>query len=340
MSTSTDHPDMEVRRLEEAGHWLLQLREENLSEEAMQRWLEWCEADPKNLAAFERVQALWRGVPAQAAVPAKLQQALVSPRERQSTDARRARRFGSFAPWERVAAAAGAAAVVGLGSLALLEQRTPPDSITVAKLEAPPRVNQNSVLPDGSHVDLAAGSAVAIDYDRDMRRLKMQDGTAFFRVKQDKERPFVVQAGPLSVTAVGTAFNVRRNGQRVVVTVEEGVVRIDKESDKSSLQATAGYRLTYDADSREARLTPVNPAAELAWREGRLIYDGEPLKAVIENVNRYSPKKITLSDESLGQLRFTGTVFVDSIETWLGALPRAFPVRVKEGEGETTLLPK
>ncbi len=50
--------------------------------------------------------------------------------------------------------------------------------------------------------------------------------------------------------------------------------------------------------------------------------------SVIENVNRYSARPIRLTDPALGKLTFTGTVEVDTIDSWVSALPRVFPVRV------------
>jgi len=94
-------------------------------------------------------------------------------------------------------------------------------------------------------------------------------------------------------------------------------------------QVSAGHRSTYGARARQARLERADSTAEIAWQQRQLVYNGEPLDVVIENVNRYATKKIELADPSLKQLRFTGTVFVDSIDTWLGALPRAFPVAVQ-----------
>lgn len=337
---SRAHHDEEVQRLEQAGDWLLRLQDEALSEDELTQWMEWCEADPANLAAFESVQTLWREIPP-GPLPASM--AGLEPNAGKPLRAKHAR-VGRIL----ITAGLGACAAAAL-LLALPQHREGQELVT--QITTPARVNQNSLLPDGTHVDLSAGARLDLDFSARRRQVGLQEGMAYFRVKPDKERPFVVQAGPVNVTAVGTAFNVRRNGGRVVVTVQEGIVRVEKQhrtgeagtasganEDWTEFQARAGYQLIYDARSRETRLQPVDPSLELAWREGRLEYVGEPLDAVIANVNPYAAKRIRLGDPSLANLRYTGTVFVGAIDGWLAALPYAFPVAVRSDGAQALLL--
>jgi transmembrane sensor len=323
MSTATMLERLEVRRLEQASEWLLRLREDAVSDQEMQQWLDWCETDPANLQAFERIQSLWRGVPAQSA-PMTLE----PPREIAAPHRWRTRR------WQAVAVAAGVVLAVGAGLLH--ERLTRLDSMVATTLETPLRSNRNTVLPDGSQVDISAGSKITLEYTYNKRQLAMDDGMAFFQVATDRSRPFVVDAGAMNITALGTAFNIRRHGGKVVVTVTEGVVKIEPDNNRE-LRAEAGYQVLYDSSTREVTLRPADPGAELAWRHGRLVYDGESLDVVVDIVNRYSTRKISLGDPKLGRIRYTGTVFTDSIDGWLEALPRAFPVTAEEAPGGVVL---
>src|SRR5690348_15945252 len=49
-----------VQRLNEAAEWLLRLNDEARSKDDVAEWLRWCDADPENVATFERVQCDWR----------------------------------------------------------------------------------------------------------------------------------------------------------------------------------------------------------------------------------------------------------------------------------------
>ncbi len=113
--------------------------------------------------------------------------------------------------------------------------------------------NRDATLPDGSQVTIAGGSRLAARYSEKERGLSLERGEAFFRVKKDARRPFVVHALDATITAVGTAFNVRAEEGAVRVAVTEGAVSVDRmESgsgqDKSSrienIRVTAGHLVT------------------------------------------------------------------------------------------------
>ena len=81
-------------------------------------------------------------------------------------------------------------------------------------------------LPDGSRLTLDTDSQVEVTIDGKARTVQLERGQAFFEVAHDRQRPFVVDTGRLSVTAVGTAFSVRRVGSDIRVVVAEGTVRL------------------------------------------------------------------------------------------------------------------
>ena len=67
----------------------------------------------------------------------------------------------------------------------------------------------------------------------------------------------------------------------------------------------------------------------------------EPLKHVVAEINRHRTQPIILTDAQLADQLYTGTVYEDRIDDWLGALQRVFPVRItKEPNGEVRLLEK
>ena len=64
-----------------------------------------------------------------------------------------------------------------------------------------------------------------------------------------------------------------------------------------------------------------------AWRDGLLQYQDEPLPSVIADVTRYSKYDIVIADPAVAELRVTGTVFANDVESWLQSLEAALPVR-------------
>ena len=58
------------------------------------------------------------------------------------------------------------------------------------------------------------------------------------------------------------------------------------------------------------------------------MYRNEPLRAVVNDVVRYSDIRIEIADAVVGDLRYTGVVYHDAVQEWVSALPESFPVTV------------
>ena len=186
----------------------------------------------------------------------------------------------------------------------------------------------SSVLPDGSRVELGAGSRITTRYTAAIRGVTVDAGEAFFWVTKDPKRPFVVRVGDLQVIAVGTAFNVRRGGDQVVVAVEEGKVRVAEAlGARVDLAAVgAGEQAIYGEKVHRLAKLRIKPADASSWRQGILRYEQEPLSAVAADLNRYSTRKIVIKDPAVARWPFTGTVFAGHIDDALHAFTEVFPL--------------
>ncbi|HEY8508022.1 MAG TPA: FecR domain-containing protein [Steroidobacteraceae bacterium] len=309
-----------VRRLSEASEWLLRLQSPDRTEAEYEEWLQWCDAHPENFAAFETVRRKWNDLDALKALPLE--------------PARRARRW-SVPRW---AIAASLILVFGAGAIVWHVSR---DAAPAADAISTGYANRTATLPDGSTMILGAQSLVNMDFNRDSRRIDLSSGEAYFSVRHDAERPFIVQAGAVSVTAIGTAFDVRRNQEKVTVTVEEGTVEVrgaTQNDEEAVWRAEAGYQLVYSVVNRTASLASVDPATALSWRHGEFAYIHEPLSSVVEDLNRYSARKIRIADPQIGEIPFTGTAFAPSLDGWLAAVEAAYPIDVRESPAGEIIL--
>jgi transmembrane sensor len=245
-----------------------------------------------------------------------------------------------------LSAATLAASIVGAAALisyySIFRPTTNPGQRTrpsVGRLAAP--LVRTSKLPDGSTIDLAPQTSVDVTYTPTERLLKMQGGEAHFTVAPNKARPFIVSVNELRVRAVGTQFDIRQAGSRVVVSVIEGKIDIyrDKQYNSSKGETApyaeggvshvaAGQQYTSPGSAGAAELAAIGVNQTLAWREGRLQYVGEPLGSVIADVNRYIDRPIVIRDDKLEALSYTGTIFTQSIDEWLNGMPKEFPLVV------------
>jgi transmembrane sensor len=176
---------------------------------------------------------------------------------------------------------------------------------------------------------VAPRTTLAYDFSSSTRVLELSRGEVFFKVRPDKSRPFVVRAGAISATAVGTAFDVSAEADRIVVTVEEGIVDVvDVKAAPGRWRLTPGFGATFSATTDSVQVSSVVAATALAWRDGQLDYYNQPLRVVAADVTRYSSRTVEIADPTVGDLKFTGTVFTAEVDDWLEALQSTFPVRV------------
>lgn len=314
-----------LQRLEEASDWLLRLQAPGRTDAEYDDWLRWCDADPENFACFELVQGTWNDLDA-------LKPAVMSTAASGRRGARRLRMPGR---WKlAMGLVAGSAATIALAIGIAQYARRAPVPLLATTLSAPE--NRAATLPDGSKMILGAASRVSMDFTGSRRQLDLSTGAAYFRVERDAVRPFIVQAGVVSVTAIGTAFDVRRYRDKVTVTVEEGTVEvrgISRDNHAEVWRAEAGYQLVYSTRSRTASLASVDPLIALGWRSGEFAYVHEPLGSVVEDLNRYSKSRIRIDDPEVAALPFTGTAFAASLDGWLAGVEQAYPVEVHESAG-------
>ena len=336
----------EAKRLETATEWMLRLREGSAGEDDLVQWVQWCESDPLNQRAFDQVQELWH-------VAGGLEAELIGgelPVPRPAQQPARARRWRRRLLPPLALAAANILVLVGLVAVAMAvythrHQAGDADLVAAARSE-PVR---EAELSDGSTMELAAKSVVAVHYSAARRDIELRQGEAYFTVAPNKERPFVVAAGDVRVRAVGTAFNVRQAGERVVVTVTKGkvdVYRVEPQADggeasqKASVRVGPGDQVSWDAAAaHDPVVAVVDPRLALSWREGRLAYSNEPLAAVIADYNRYSSRPAVIGSAAVGDMRFSGTLLIDSTHEWLHALPGEFPVRLEQRNGVDVIEP-
>jgi len=350
--------DARLNRLEQAGEWLLKMDNPARTEEDVNEWLRWCDEDSENLVAFEVLQSDWRDLDAlkpgadangSALAPggvdddlilSKSQKKALLEQETHRLSNSRIRRHRLAVP-QAVAACFALVALVTLAVILLPHTR---DASIPHQQVAATQTNRAATLPDGSRVILSAQTSLNVDFNGSKRNLELSTGEAYFKVKHDRGHPFIVHAGDISVTAVGTAFDVRREPDGATVTVEEGTVEIAgnlfaKKGLPTTWRAEAGYQLTYSSQGRTAMITSVDTSSALKWRSGELAYVWEPLGAVIEDLNQYSPRKIIIKDPAIAELRFTGTVFTASLPDWLKAVEQAYPVRAeRSANGDIVLV--
>jgi transmembrane sensor len=203
-----------------------------------------------------------------------------------------------------------------------------------------PDQQRNVTLPDSSVLHLDVGSEVSVRMSADLRQVSLIRGRALFDVAKDHARPFVVSAGDTRTTALGTQFQVQREGERVVVVLAEGSVSVAQATAEAAWEErlAPGDQLRRDSHRARPVRNHVDPLIATSWARGRLIFRGTPLVDALEEVNRYSSRKVRLADSSLAALPVGGNFIAGDSELIVSAFAAALPLRPVDGGGGEILL--
>jgi ferric-dicitrate binding protein FerR (iron transport regulator) len=155
-------------------------------------------------------------------------------------------------------------------------------------------------LPDGSKIYLNRNSEFSYrknfgQHGRDVKLI----GEAFFEISPDVSRPFVIDAGKAKVKVVGTSFNVITNNSEsaVEVFVKTGRVQLSDNAGSQTLQLDPGFVGTMDSKA-SAKTLNSNPNY-LSWKTGHLVYNGEKLSVVFNDLKKVYNMDIVADDPSI-----------------------------------------
>lgn len=282
----TAGPQNDAERLTEAAAWFARTRDEAAPLEDWAGLTGWLEADGRNAQAFARIEAAW-----------------------QAMDELQPRRAAS--PWmsRRAAMAGGLLAASVAAAVAVAPQLAPQPQAVV--YTAPLGAARTFNLADGSVVRLSAGSRMSVTLRRDRRDVALQDAEALFDVAHDARRPFVVAAGDLNISVVGTRFGVRARGQDLRVSVARGLVEVENAAGGRRLRLGPGQRVARGADGGLS-VSAADPGADYGWTTRRRVYEHATLGEAAADLSRDTGAPIRLADAALARRPFTGVVQLDA----------------------------
>lgn len=202
-----------------------------------------------------------------------------------------------------------------------------------------------TALSDGSLVTLNTASRVRVDFTSEQRTIWLLEGEAFFDVAKDAARPFLVRAGDTVVRAVGTSFTVRwLYPQPVQVLVREGIVDVTKSDAPKTpgVRVAANMRVVSGAGQTATPLAalavePREIGRALAWRQGRIAFQGETLLQAAREFARYSDTRIVIDDPVLAAEQVSGLYQANDPVGFARAIALALDLRAEIREGEVRL---
>jgi transmembrane sensor len=165
--------------------------------------------------------------------------------------------------------------------------------------------------------------------------IELISGEAAITANASAASPFLVVAAAGRATAVSARFDIRRDGARVRVTSHDGDVEVGQAN--RSVTVPSGHQVTYDNDNLGA-VSPVELAVATAWQQGMLIFRHEPLRRVVDEVNRYRRGRIIVLDDTLGNRDVVANFHLDRIDEVVEHVVQAFGAHATFLPGGVVLL--
>jgi transmembrane sensor len=185
-------------------------------------------------------------------------------------------------------------------------------------------------MADGSRLTLNTATRLRTALSPTARAVWLDEGEAHFEISHDARRPFVVHAGAQRVMVLGTRFSVRRDGERLRVTVVEGRVQLQVGPGQRATELTRGDLAVSDPHHVVvARRSPRQMQDELAWLEGKLVFDQASLAEVAREFNRYNTRQLLIDDETAAQIRLGGAFDARNVEGFARLLHTGFGLQVR-----------
>jgi len=218
------------------------------------------------------------------------------------------------------------------------------------------------VLPDGSQVWLNAGSNLDYNnstFNKELREVSL-NGEAYFDVTKNPDKPFIIHTKKMDIKVLGTVFNVRSysNEKIAEAALIKGSIEVtlkDRKDQKIILKPNEKISIANDEPNAEKKQTKIiatkidpvripqivvkelkpNPTynniiGEIAWTQNKLYFEDETLEGIALRMERWFGKKVTIANESLKNVHYTGNFENETMEEVLSylKLSKSFNFRI------------
>lgn len=182
------------------------------------------------------------------------------------------------------------------------------------------------ILPDGTKVWLNAASTLKYPqrFNADTRTVELT-GEAYFQVKPNKTKPFIVKSAGQEIKVLGTQFNLNAymDAPFNFTTLEEGSLLVTNIQTKSSLKITPGQQAVSGQDKLES--LKVDASAYSSWRDGIIVLNNATLDVAIPQIERWYDVQFVI-EPGLSKVKLSGelpintrlTELLDAISTHTG----------------------
>jgi len=314
-------PPADVTRAEAASRLMDRQLSETREEDDAAELENWMDESLAHRVAYWRLEAAWEQTDRLAALRRPMRETHAAAPQKN---------------WMFFARVAAAVVVVGaLGAGAAFYAAEPSAKTYATEIGG----RETITLRDGSQIELNTDSAVRVALSDGERKVWLDRGEAFFQVRHNAKRPFVVIASGHRIVDIGTKFTVRREQRGLSVSVTEGKVQLESADAKGKpTTLIAGQVALADMKSVSIEKKPVDElSTELKWRTGLVEFRYSTLADAAKEFNRYNRNKLVITDAAAAKLTVVGTFGTNDVDAFVRLAQRVFGLRVSQKGDETII---
>ena len=200
------------------------------------------------------------------------------------------------------------------------------EKIVVAQLNS-----QENILPDGSKVTLNAGASLEYPckFNKAKRVVKLK-GEAYFNVKHDEKKPFVIKVDDIKIEVLGTSFYVNTNKDgKVEVILTNGKVAIYYKNDTSKKQILSPGEKA-DASKNKEEIVKVENVDKnyMAFKTKEIVFDNTPIEEAVRILNNVYHSNIIIKYNKMPNV--SGVYHYQTLDSVLTVMKDANVFKVKK----------
>lgn len=237
--------------------------------------------------------------------------------------------------------------IIGLSSLFYwnhLKQAEPKlvqwEAVSAKNVNKPTRRFIN--LPDGSSVILNENSRVELskNFSKNGLREVHLYGEAYFDVTHDPNKPFIVYAGKVKTTVLGTAFNIKESllAKTVTVTVTRGKVKVGDNQNTYNV-IIPDEQVVIDESSTKHTKKLIKAESVIEWTNEDIYFDDVSIKDVTKQLQERFKVSIVFSNEQIKTCKFSATFLKSqSLEQILKVIGEFNQIKYQFKDAKTIIL--
>lgn len=183
------------------------------------------------------------------------------------------------------------------------------DSLRFNELSVPKGGEYSLELADGTVVWINSASSLRFpeNFTKSRREVFLK-GEAYFEVRRDTAKPFIVHTETGEIRVLGTSFNVSAypTDEWWQITLVEGQVMVCRKEGNVLMQPNEQYQINTVTGLGELKV--IVPEFYVSWRDGKFYFKAYTFEKLVERLERWYDFKMFYMNESIKNRRFSGVV--------------------------------